>query len=258
MATFLFDKIVFGPIKSRRLGISLGVNLLSPIGKLCNFDCIYCECGWNNAGKGKKLRYADTTQTVEELCSKLKQMHESGEKLDVITFAGNGEPTMHPYFAEIIDRTVETRNIFYPKAKIAVLSNATMLGKEVVREALKKVDRAILKIDSAIESTINTINQPNFNYSLREVVDNMKFFNGEIIVQTMFLRGEYNGTIIDNTTEKEVQAWLEIIKEINPKLVMIYSIDRDTPAQNLQKVSFEDMDKIATFVRSNNIDCSVA
>lgn len=258
MATFLFDKIVFGPIKSRRLGISLGVNLLSPIGKLCNFDCIYCECGWNSESKGKKLRYADTAQTINELQEKLQAMHKAGEKLDVITFAGNGEPTMHPNFSEIIDRTLESRDSYFPEAKIAVLSNATMLGKEEVREALKKVDRAILKIDSALESTINIINQPNFNYSLREVVDNIKLFHGEIIIQTMFLRGNYNGSQIDNTTEKEVAAWLETIKEINPKLVMIYSIDRDTPAQNLQKVSFDDLEKIATFVRENGIDCSVA
>ncbi|MEG1635299.1 MAG: radical SAM protein [Rikenellaceae bacterium] len=258
MATFLFDTIVFGPIKSRRLGISLGVNLLSNTNKICNFNCIYCECGWNKVMKGQKLRYADAHQTIEELKTKLHTMHANNERLDVITFAGNGEPTMHPQFAQIIDEAVDARNHYFPEAKIAVLSNATMLGREVVREALKKVDSAILKIDSALEPTINAINQPNFKYSLRDVIDNMKFFKGEIIIQTMFLRGEYGGIKIDNTTSEEVAAWLNVVKEIKPKLVMIYSIDRDTPAENLQKVSFEDMNNIATFVRENNIDCSVA
>lgn len=258
MATKLFDDCIFGPVKSRRLGISLGVNLLPSTGKLCNFNCIYCECGWTENESGQKLLYNKTETVIRRLEERLASMAGNGEPLDVITFAGNGEPTMHPDFPQIIDRTVELRNKYFPDAKIAVLSNATMIGKPAVREALLRIDRAILKIDSAFEETINALNMPRFPYSLRNMVEQMKAFHGELIIQTMFLRGEYNGRQIDNTTEKEVSAWLEIIREIKPRMVMIYTIDRDTPAQHLQKVSVEDLQKIADRVRALGIECSVS
>ncbi|MFI3321249.1 MAG: radical SAM protein [Rikenellaceae bacterium] len=258
MATSLFDKIIFGPIKSRRLGVSLGVNLLPIDGKLCNFDCIYCECGWNSQSKGVKLRFNDEKDVISTLELQLKKMAENGEHLDVITFAGNGEPTMHPNFKSIIEHTIECRNRYFPKAKVAVLSNATMMGRKEVAEALELVDRAILKIDSAFNESVNAINQPTFNYSIDTVVENLKRFKGEIIIQTMFLRGEHNGVKIDNTTSEEVGSWLEIIKKINPKEVMIYSLDRDTPASNLEKVSLEELQKIAIFVEVLGIKCMAA
>ncbi|MBE9488313.1 MAG: radical SAM protein [Bacteroidetes bacterium] len=260
MATALFDKIIFGPIKSRRLGISLGINLLSPHSKLCNFDCIYCECGWtkNNEHSTEKPHFNDKKDVLISLENFLKERAEKKEPLDVITFAGNGEPTMHPDFEEIINKTIELRNEFFPNVKIAVLSNSTMLGKESVRRALAKVDRAILKIDSAFDKTIAQINEPIGQYSLQNILDNMALFTGEIIIQTMFLRGENKGETIDNTTEKEVSAWIKVLKQVKPTQVMIYSLDRDTPLKTIEKVGKGELNIIAEKVRNAGFECSVA
>lgn len=254
MATSLFGDIIFGPVKSRRLGSSLGVNLLPVDGKLCNFNCIYCECGWTEH-KGQKLRYNDRDTVRQELEKRLAIMREEGQELDVITFAGNGEPTMHPCFAEIIDDTLAVRDRLFPSAKVAVLSNATMIGREDVRHALERVDRAILKIDSALEETIKAVNEPLFDYSLDKVIDGMRRFHGELIVQTMFLRGEKDGRIIDNTTDEEVSAWLDVLDRVRPWLVMIYSIDRDTPHDRLSKVSAQELSAIAQKVRQRGYVC---
>lgn len=257
MATKLFTDIIIGPIISRRLGVSLGVNLLPSNGKLCNFDCVYCECGWTLKGS-ERLKFNPIEEVLAQLEDRLSSYKENGEKLDVITFAGNGEPTMHPKFAEIIDATILLRNKYFPLVKIAVLSNATLIDRDNVRLALEKVDRAILKIDSAIDKTIELIDAPKGNYSLRRVMDNMKKFKGELIIQTMFLRGSNGDETIDNTTEEEVVAWVKVIKELNPSLVMIYTIDRDTPLETLSKVSYEDMCNIAKRIESEGIAISVA
>lgn len=258
MGTFLFNDIIFGPIISRRLGVSLGVNLLPLDSKLCNFDCIYCECGWTKGVKGIKPVFNDKAEVLKRLQEVLSERAAKGETLDVITFAGNGEPTMHPDFAEIIDGTIALRNQYFPKVKIAVLSNATMLGRESVREALAKIDRAILKIDSAFDETIKLIDSPLGKYSLETVLENMSLFKGEIIVQTMFLRGTNKGVAIDNTTDREVNAWIEVLKRVKPSQVMIYSLDRDTPLETLTKVSKEELEKIATKVTAAGFECSVA
>lgn len=256
MSTALFDKIIFGPIHSRRLGLSLGVNLLPTDNKLCSFNCIYCECGWGH--KGVKPRFNPRDEVRMLLRKKLQEMVAEGTPPDVITFAGNGEPTMHPEFAAIIDDTIATRNEICPAAKISVLSNATQIGRESVRQALEKVDNNILKLDSAFDETVKLIDEPNGNYTVAKTVELMKLFNGHLIIQTMFLRGEYNGQTVDNTTEKEVSAWLALVKEIAPRQVMIYTIDRDTPAKNLRKVSVDDLKKIAARVEALGIECSVA
>ena len=255
MATALFENVIFGPIRSRRLGISLGINLLSLDQKLCNFECIYCECGWK--GNGRKS-FNPKEEVIELLSSKLQQMHSAGEHLDVMTFAGNGEPTTHPHFVEIIDATCKARDQYFPEAKIAVLSNATMIDREDIREALLKVDDNILKLDSAFEQTVQLINQPFKGYSVARTVEMMQKFEGKMILQTMFLRGTYEGVVVDNTTEEEVSAWLELVKKISPRKVMIYTIDRDTPAQDLHKVSVEDLKQIASRVEALGIECSVA
>jgi wyosine [tRNA(Phe)-imidazoG37] synthetase (radical SAM superfamily) len=255
MATALFENVIFGPIRSRRLGISLGINLLSLDQKLCNFECIYCECGWR--GNGRKS-FNPKEEVIELLSSKLQQMHSAGEHLDVMTFAGNGEPTTHPHFAEIIDATCKARDQYFPEAKIAVLSNATMIDRPEIREALLKVDDNILKLDSAFEQTVQLINQPHKGYSVAKTVEMMQKFEGKMILQTMFLRGTYEGVVVDNTTEEEVSAWLELVKKISPRKVMIYTIDRDTPAQDLHKVSVEDLKQIASRVEALGIECSVA
>lgn len=256
MATFLFDSIVFGPVRSRRLGASLGINL-SPVDlKICSFDCIYCECGWTD--KKKKGKLPTRADVKKYLGEKLQEMQKKGDPLDVITYAGNGEPTLHPDFSGIIDDSIELRNKYFPWAKIAVLSNSTMLHKPEVVASLKKVDQNILKLDSAFDSTIKIINQPRVKFSAEELVKNLKSFEGNLIVQTLFLRGVYDGQIVDNTTQVEVDSWVELIKAIKPKEVMVYTIARDTPAQGLEKVSLKDLKAIASKVEALGIPVQVS
>ena len=255
--TSLFDNIIFGPIQSRRLGLSLGVNLLPIDAKLCNFNCIYCECGWNEEHNGKK-RFNAREDVRQMLHDTLSKMVADGTPPDVITFAGNGEPTLHPDFEQIIDDTITLRNELCPTAKVSVLSNATQIGREEVVRALLKVDNNILKLDSAFDNTVQLINKPVGNYSVARTVELMKQFQGNMILQTMFLRGEYMGKQVDNTSPAEIQAWLEVVKEIAPKKVMVYSIDRDTPCQTLEKVSKEELSEIASLVKALGIECSVA
>lgn len=257
MATKLYDSIIFGPIQSRRLGVSLGVNLLALNKKICSFDCVYCECGFTqNDVQG---RFAEKKVVIENLESVLKEMLQNEKHLDVITFAGNGEPTLHPNFDEIIDATILLRNHYFPKAKISVLSNATTLNKESVIKALSKVDNNILKLDSGLVETIKLIDQPtSSNFSLDTVINGMLRFNSDFIMQTMFLKGDFNGMRIDNTTENEVNAWLEIVKITHPKQIMIYSIDRDTPVKTLEKVSKQELSEIAKKAEELGFFVSVA
>jgi wyosine [tRNA(Phe)-imidazoG37] synthetase (radical SAM superfamily) len=244
MATFLFDEIIFGPVKSRRLGISLGINLLPTDSKLCNFNCIYCECGWTPGAKELKIYYHPRKLVAEKLEDMLISMKEKNQLLDVITYAGNGEPTMHPEFEGIIEDTIRIRNIYFPKARIAVLSNATLLHKESVFRALNKVEDNILKLDSVFIETVELFNQPLGKYNIDKVVNHLKRFEGNLTVQTMFVKGYYKGQLVDNTTEKEVSAWIKTLHEIKPKQVMIYTIARDTPSPDLEKVSLADLNKI--------------
>ena len=245
MSTFLFDQIIFGPVKSRRLGLSLGVNLMPTDSKVCSFDCIYCECGWTPKKREQKAILPTRGMVRQKLEEKLTEMGESNELPDVITFAGNGEPTLHPEFEGIIDDTIELRDRLTPKARIAVLSNATMLYKPPVVRALQKVEDNIQKLDSAFEETIRKIDCPTSRFKLSDVVENLKAFNGKVIIQTLFLRGNHQGEPIDNTTEAELSAWLKLVAEIKPSQVMIYTIDRDTPATGLEKVKLEELQQIA-------------
>jgi wyosine [tRNA(Phe)-imidazoG37] synthetase (radical SAM superfamily) len=245
MATFLFDKIIFGPVKSRRLGVSLGINLLPTNVKLCSFDCIYCECGWTPKKQATKTVLPTRKEVKDKLREKLQQMESVGELPDVITFAGNGEPTLHPEFAGIIDDTIELRNALAAKARIAVLSNATVLHKKTVFDALLKIDDTILKLDSAFEETVRLMDCPNSSFSLQKVIEQLTAFNGRVIIQTMFVRGNFKGVTVDNTTEPEITGWIETIRKINPSQVMIYTIDRDTPIDTLQKVPLAELNEIA-------------
>lgn len=258
MGTSLFHDIIFGPIHSRRLGLSLGVNLLPLDSKLCSFECIYCECGWSEKSLHGKKRFNSREDVRTMLGAKLREMVEQGTPPDVITFAGNGEPTMHPEFAQIIDDTIALRNELCRSAKISVLSNATMIGKESVRDALMKVDNNILKLDSAFDATVRLVDNPNGAYSVEQTVENMLLFDGKLIIQTMFLRGEFRAERVDNTTQREVDAWLALVERIAPQKVMIYTIDRDTPADSLEKVSVEELREIAEKVEKLGIDCSVS
>jgi wyosine [tRNA(Phe)-imidazoG37] synthetase (radical SAM superfamily) len=249
MATFLFDKTVFGPVKSRRLGISLGINLLPNDSKLCSFDCLYCECGWNPDPKKVKAILPSRELVSSSLEAQLKIMADKNELPDVITFAGNGEPTLHPDFQAIIDDTILLRNKFALQARIAVLSNSTMLHKPTIVEALKKVDDNILKLDSGIPETIRILNAPVGYFDFNKMVSLLIAFEGKLIIQTLFLKGEYNGVIFDNTTEKELEAWIDLISKIKPEKLMIYSIARETPLNTLEEVGKQELNKIAFRVR---------
>lgn len=258
MSTILFDKIVYGPIHSRRLGVSLGVNLFPADGKLCTFNCIYCECGLNEDHR-TRTPMPRRAEVKEQLIEKLDSMRAEGLVPDVITFAGNGEPTLHPDFAGIIDDTIEIRNIHCPSAKIAVLSNSTMLDKEEVFKALCKIEDNIMKLDSVLDSRIIQINDPNSaGFCFERLLHNLCRFEGKLIVQTMFLRGERDGVKVDNTTEEEIVGWLDALKQIKPKKVMIYTVDRETPIKSLYKVSKPDLDAIAERARQQGFDVSVS
>lgn len=253
----IFPTNIIGPIHSRRLGVSLGVNLLPKDGKICSFDCIYCECGWNADHRGG--RFPDADEVLAALEEKLRTMHAAGDPLDVITFAGNGEPTLHPEFARVIRRTIELRNEYYPEVKVSVLSNATRMTKPDVREALLSVDNNILKLDGAFDETIHLIDQPaDPNYSVRHVVDGMKTYEGRLIVQTMFVRGEHGGRTIDNTTPEETEAWRELMREVRPHQIMVYSLDRPTPEQHLTAVSKAEMEQIVAPLVAEGFDVQVS
>ncbi|MCM1369566.1 MAG: radical SAM protein [Candidatus Amulumruptor caecigallinarius] len=254
MNTVIFHSTIFGPIHSRRLGVSLGVNLMPADGKICSFDCLYCEAGYNAQGPGK-AGIPSVQSVVQDLEKKLSDMKSKNEPLDVITFSGNGEPTLHPEFPRVVDEVIRLRNKYYPEAKISVLSNSTRIFDPQVVSALKRVDNNILKLDSAIESTMQLIDRPNSpGFSVKKVVEALKQFEGQAIIQTMMLRGEHNGVGIDNTTPEETDALIAAYKEIKPREVMLYSIDRATPEEHLQKVSHEELMKIAGKVRDAGIN----
>ncbi|MDE6638772.1 MAG: radical SAM protein [Muribaculaceae bacterium] len=248
--TVLFHSTIFGPIHSRRLGVSLGINLMPDDGKVCSFDCLYCEAGFNSQGKGSTgLPLRD--QVRVQLEGKLRAMHANGDPLDVITFSGNGEPTLHPDFPHVIEDTLALRDKFYPNAKVSVLTNSTMIFKPEVAEALKKADNNILKLDSAIEETMRLIDRPNSkDFTVEKVIDALCQFEGSGIIQTMILRGTHEGNKIDNTTDEEIQALIAAYKRIRPREIMIYSLDRSTPEDNLIKVEKEELTLIGRRIES--------
>lgn len=248
--TVLFHSTVFGPIHSRRLGVSLGINLMPDDGKVCTFDCLYCEAGYNSQGAGT-TGISTRQQTRDALEAKLSGMHAAGDPLDVITFSGNGEPTLAPEFPEIIDDTIALRDKFYPDAKVSVLTNSTRIFYPRVADALKKVDNNILKLDSAIEATMRLIDRPNSKeFTVGRVVEALRQFEGTGIIQTMMLRGSHDGAPIDNTTDAEVEALIEAYKAIKPREIMLYSIDRTTPEENLVKVPLEELRTIGERIES--------
>ena len=251
----LFDSIVYGPIRSRRLGVSLGMNLMPTTAKLCTFDCVYCECGWNQPVSHPIIPTRE--QVREALASRLIAL--SPNSIDVITFSGNGEPTLHPEFLGIIEDTCALRDQYCPKAKISVLSNSTQLGRQDVVEALRLCDNRILKLDSAIDATMRLIDKPvNTNLTVEQIAQWLALFNGNFTLQTCFLRGEYCGQTIDNTTREELSAWYAMIERLHPQQVMIYVIDRATPLQTLSKVPAAEMEAIAAPLREKGIDVIVS
>lgn len=252
--TILYNSPIFGPVHSRRLGVSLGVNLMPADGKICSFDCIYCECGLNGDHHTKSKR-PTREEVCEGLTKVLRERHEKGEPLDVITFAGNGEPTGHPDFAGIIDDTIAARDKYFPSAKVSVLSNATMLHKPDVFEALKKVDNNIQKLDTVNMEYITKVDRPcSPSYDVRKVIEQLKAYDGKVIIQTIFMQGEG----VDNTGEEYVVPWIEAVKEIAPEQVMIYTIDRETPTKGLKKAEPAVLDQICERITKLNIPCTAS
>ncbi len=243
--TVLFHSTIFGPIHSRRLGTSLGVNLSPSDGKVCSFDCLYCEAGYNSQGCGT-TGFPSREEVATQLRTKLGDMRENGSGLDVITFSGNGEPTLHPDFEGIVEDTLSLRDEFYPEAKVSVLSNSTRIAKAGVARALRRVDNNILKLDSAVESTMRLIDRPTQpSFTVGKVISELESFGHDCIIQTMILRGSHEGKVVDNTTDEEIEALAEAYRHIRPSYVMLYSIDRSTPEENLRKVERPELEAIA-------------
>ena len=259
MSTNIYPSPIFGPVHSRRLGSSLGINLMPADGKICTFDCIYCECGFNNDHKTKTPHPAREV-VAKALEAKLKEMLRENVHPDVLTFAGNGEPTSHPHFAEIIDDTIRLRNEYCPQAKISVLSNSTFIHRPKIHEALSKVDNNILKLDTISPGYINKVDRPvQPSYDVNRIIAGIKAFNGQAIIQTMFLKGTTEGgEDVDNTSESFIAPWLEAVKEIAPREVMIYTIDRETPDRFLRKATHEELDAIRDRVVALGIPCTAS
>ena len=235
----------------------MGINLMPADGKLCTFNCIYCECGFNEDFRPKLPR--PTREEVRTaLEARLQDMRQNGPTPDVLTFAGNGEPTAHPHFPEIIEDTLALRDKYFPQAKVSVLSNSTFIHKPAVFAALQKIDNNILKLDTVDEEYIRTLDRPSGHYSVEAIIEGMKAFHGHCIIQTMFLKGEYRGRDMDNTTDRFVLPWLERVKEVAPRQVMIYTIDRETPDHDLRKASHEELDRIGNLVREAGLEVSVS
>lgn len=255
MSTVIYPSPIFGPIHSRRLGVSLGINLLPADGKVCTFDCIYCECGFN-ADHRPSQSMPTRKEVSEALEARLIDMQKNGPTPDVLTFAGNGEPTANPEFSGIIDDTLKLRDRYFPNAKVSVLSNATQILRPAVREALMRVDNNILKLDTVSELYIKKVDRPTGHYDVAAIIEGLKWFKGHVIIQTMFLRSEDHG--VDNLSEAFVAPWLEAIKAIAPQQVMIYTIDRETPDHSLRKATPEELNEIRDRVIAAGIPCQAS
>ncbi len=257
MSGFLFNEIVFGPVKSRRFGVSLGINLLPETMKYCSFNCIYCECGLTVEDQEKHVKLLPAGELEHAIRQRFEALKLQELKPDNITFAGNGEPTMHPGFPAIIDLTVELRNRYFPESQITVLSNSTRLHIPAVKEALMKIDNNVLKLDAGSELMYRRINRPSTPVTLAEIVEQLAGFKGNLIVQSLFLKGSVNGEPVDNTTPEEIRLWKEHIVKIKPSLVMLYSFSRETPEKELQRISKETLQQIAGNLEGSGIPCEV-
>ena len=254
---FLWESIAFGPIHSRRLGSSLGINVLPTTEKICSFNCLYCECGWTLEKNTDSTQFYSLKTILDALETKLKKCGEDKIHIDSITFSGNGEPTLHPDFEKIIDGLILIKNHYYPATPITCLSNSTQLHKESVRKALNRIENPILKLDAGTEELFQLINRPIIPISLADVISHLKIFKGNLIIQTLFLKGTIDGMEFDNTNEADLEKWLHYIKEIEPKKVMLYSLDRETPASQLIKISRSQLEIIAERVKSMGVKTEV-
>lgn len=253
----LFSEIAYGPIHSRRLGTSLGIELMPLEHKLCTFNCVYCECGWNEPINHPQLPTREEVHNALE--AKLQGLKAKGISIDVITFSGNGEPTLHPDFLPIIEDTIALRNQYFPNAKVSVLSNSTQLGRADVVTALKLCDNRILKLDAATDEMMRRIDLPvNKHLDVAIIMDWLKQFDGDFTLQTCFLKGTHNGQILDNTSTSELSAWYQAVDILHPKQIMIYVIDRKTPEEHLEKISREQMEAIAAPLIAKGFDVTIS
>jgi wyosine [tRNA(Phe)-imidazoG37] synthetase (radical SAM superfamily) len=258
MNTFLFSDIIFGPVSSRRLGSSLGINLLPPELKICTYNCIYCECGWTTSRKLPDSEFPSRDLVRKALQDRLNELRKYGDFPDAITYAGNGEPTLHPDFEGIVDDSIQIRDLISPESQIVVLSNGSLAHMENVKRALLKVDQNVLKLDSGIEDTFRALNQPPAGWKLSDIISNLKSFNGKLTVQTLFIRGEFNGKKIDNTTDKEVAELLNLYNNIRPSEVMVYTIARGTPIRGLERVPYDELKSIAARIEGIGIKTQIS
>ena len=254
MSTVIYPSPIFGPVHSRRLGISLGINLLPADGKCCSFDCIYCECGLN-AERRPRLPLPTREEVSQALERQLLKMHDENLHPDVLTFAGNGEPTLNPKFPEIVDDVIRLRDRLCPEAKISVLSNSTQIHRPEVRQALLRTDNPIMKLDTVQADYIRLVDRPQGHYDVERIIDHLAEMSPKVIIQTMFMKGP---EATDNTEETYVGPWLEALQHIRPRQVMVYTLDRETPAQGLEKASPQRLDEIADRVRAIGLDCMVS
>jgi len=257
MATFLFEDVIFGPVNSRRLGVSLGINLVPVNRKVCTFNCIYCECGWTNKNHLSSDGFPSRELIAGGLEQKLVELRSAGLLPDALTYAGNGEPTLHPDFAGVIDDTIRIRDQYAPESKVVVLSNASLAHRNGIKDALSRADRNILKLDTGIRETFLRLNQPLVSISLEDIIHNLKLFDKNLIIQTLFIRGSHKGAVIDNTSEKEIKALLTLYDEIRPAEVQVYTIARDTPVAGLEKIPVSELDTIAARVKELGIETFV-
>jgi wyosine [tRNA(Phe)-imidazoG37] synthetase (radical SAM superfamily) len=257
MGTFLFNDVIFGPVNSRRLGMSLGINLVPVSRKVCTFNCIYCECGWTNERHLPSDGFPSRSLVAEGLEKKLLELRDKGAEPDSLTYAGNGEPTLHPDFPGIMEDTIRIRDGMGIPSKVVVLSNASLADRPGIRDALARADQNILKLDTGIGDTFRRLNQPPADINLDDIIRNLKLFEENLIIQTLFIRGSHKGIIIDNTTEEELGALLELYNDIRPMEVQVYTIARDTPVNSLEKVPEGELEVIASRIRELGIGVSV-
>lgn len=256
MSGFLFEQIIFGPIRSRRLGISLGINLLPTYKKHCTYNCIYCECGLTPP-PDPEVRFPKRDEVKKALEQKLASMKDKDALLDSITYAGNGEPTIHPHFEGIVNDTIELRNKYYPDTVISVLTNASKVAAPGVADALLRIEQPILKLDAGTNQMFQKLNNPRINITLEQIIENMMLLKGKAIIQTLFIRGSSGDTYVDNTTEEEVSAWLVHLEKLQPRLVMIYPIARETPVETLEKIDSSELMEIARRVEELGFETEV-
>ncbi len=257
MSTVIYSSPIFGPVHSRRLGISLGLNLMPSDGKICTFDCIYCECG-RNAEHRPSLKRPSREEVKRALESKLLEMKELGPVPNVLTFAGNGEPTAHPDFPGIVSDVLALRDKYFPKAEVSVLSNGTRIFDDSVFDALLRLDNNIQKLDTVNPEYIDLIDSPAGEYNVEKVIERLCEFKGRVMIQTMFLTGTLDGRDMNNTTDFYVGPWIDALKRIKPYKVFIYTVARETPVSTLAKASADVLDGIASRLRGLGFETVVS